>query len=189
MSSQSVLPPTLTANVNSGSSSCSSRPMRGGLTQAFAVRFLLSALTILASSLALAGQRPPVLRGEWVASIGTGQRLRGRWIGQALAGRPGTMQGSWTLTDDVGKTILSGTWSARKTGPRWQGSWSAQDQFGRTLSGAWKADGPNIRGKNLQDLFEQTLKEQISGLWRSRRQQGRWWLGGSSTPVSYNWPT
>lgn len=141
------------------------------------------AMTLFADSHKLVGQEPLTVRGEWVATAGSLQSLRGRWIGQALASDLDVIHGSWALTSEAGKTLLTGTWSARKTGLGWQGTWSARDRFRRTLSGTWKADEPGTRGKSLQQLLEQTLEKQMSGSWRRRGLQGHWWLKGSPQPA------
>jgi len=150
------------------------------------VKIVSLVTTLLLGSPALVGQEPPVLRGEWAATSGSTQTLRGQWIGQALPAQPNAVHGSWTLASGAGRTVLSGTWSARKRGQGWRGTWSARDRYSRTYSGTWKAGETNVRGKSLQGLLEQTLKNQISGSWRSRRLHGQWWLKGTSPPPRNN---
>lgn len=145
-------------------------------------KFLFLALTMLLVPGMASGEDTPILRGDWAATVGSSKTLRGRWIGQALPDEPDVMQGSWTLKDDGGRTLLTGTWTARKKGAGWQGSWSASVKDGRTAAGTWMADEPNARGKTLEELFIRTSKEQISGSWRSGRQEGYWWLKGSVSP-------
>jgi hypothetical protein len=141
------------------------------------IRVLLIFLALALCGRQAAGKEPPILRGEWVATAGPNQILHGRWVGQALPDRPNLVHGSWMLLSDSGNLVLSGTWSARKTGSAWQGTWSAQDEAGRRLSGAWKAELTTSRG-SLGDLLEQTLKTAVSGLWRSGQRSGHWRLRG-----------
>jgi len=143
---------------------------------------LLLILTAILAAAPIPATDPPVLRGEWAATVGSSKTLRGRWIGQALPGQPDVMQGSWTLNGGTGRTVLRGTWTARKKGTGWQGTWAASDQKGRNASGTWNADGLEIKGDSLEGLFVQTSKDWVSGSWRSGRQQGNWWLKGSAPP-------
>jgi len=142
---------------------------------------LLLVLTAILAAAPISATDPPVLHGEWAATVGSSKTLRGRWVGQALPGQPDVMQGSWTLNGGTGRTVLRGTWTARKKGTGWQGTWSASDQKGRNASGTWNADGLEIKGNSLEELFVQTSKDWVSGSWRSGPQQGNWWLKGSAS--------
>ena len=120
----------------------------------------------------------PVLSGRWLATVGDARTMRGKWIGQTLPGQPNEAQGSWTLSNDSGKTVMTGTWSAKKTAGGWQGSWSAEDRAGKHVSGTWKADpNPHLKG-TLQSMLELTSKQEIAGTWRSGGVRGDWWLKG-----------
>lgn len=141
---------------------------------------LLGSLAVFVTILTF-GQDSPVLQGSWVATAGESRTFRGRWTGQALPGQPNALQGSWTLSDDFGKTQATGTWSARRSGRSWTGTWSAQDANRRQVSGTWKTAGEGIEGRNLQQLFERTLAAEVSGSWQSGRLQGYWWLKGSQS--------
>ena len=141
---------------------------------------LLGSLAVFVTILTF-GQDSPVLQGSWVATAGESRTFRGRWIGQALPGQPDVLQGSWTLSDEFGKTQAWGTWSARRRGQTWAGTWSAQDQNRRQVSGTWKAEGGGTGGRNLQQLMERTLSTEVSGSWQSGRLQGYWWLKGSQS--------
>ncbi len=147
------------------------------------MKFYFLVMAVLLTSSIHAGPEHEILRGEWVATAGSTQSLRGRWIGQALPSEPNVMQGSWTLMGGNGEVLLTGTWSARRTALGWQGTWSAQDRYRRRLSGSWKSGETNTGGKSLEKLFERTFERQISGSWRSGRQQGQWWLKGSPPPA------
>jgi hypothetical protein len=130
------------------------------------------------------GEEPQVFRGEWLATAEAGRSLKGRWIGQALPGQPSAMHGSWTLSASGGRTVLRGTWSARKEGRGWSGTWSAEDQNGKKLSGTWLADHEDSQGPNLEDLFRRTLTGRASGSWQARGRRGHWWLKGSLPGVA-----
>ena len=83
---------------------------------------LAVAISLLVAAVA-AGEVPPIRRGEWIVTVDSGQNLRGRWVGQALPEDPNALHGSWLLLSDTGKTVLSGTWSARKAQRGFRGSW------------------------------------------------------------------
>lgn len=133
---------------------------------------------------ALLAQEAPIIRGEWTAAAGPARIYRGKWIGQALPGQPNALHGSWTLSGQTGKAVLSGTWSARKAGRELQGTWSAQDQYGRSVSGTWRSAAPELTGLTLQQMLELSLEGTISGTWRSGRLSGNWWIKGSSATKS-----
>lgn len=125
-------------------------------------------------------QELPTMSGTWTATIGQTRALRGKWVGQALPGEPNRAHGSWTLTGNSGKTVMSGSWAARKTSNGWEGTWSAQDRGGRFARGNWRADLPsNLKG-TLQSMLEHCTKSEIAGTWRGGRKHGSWWLKGRS---------
>jgi hypothetical protein len=136
------------------------------------------ALLLVVGSCALAQEAPRVFRGRWTATVGPTLVLRGTWIGQALPGKPNVVQGSWTLLGEAGQILLDGTWSAQKTRLGWQGTWSARERQGRSLSGTWRADIADLRGKTFEEMLEWTAQKQIAGSWRSGGDQGNWWLKG-----------
>jgi hypothetical protein len=125
-------------------------------------------------------QHPPTIGGTWTATVGQSRTLRGRWVGQSLPDEPNRAHGSWTLTNDAGKTVMSGTWSARKASKGWEGTWSARDRGGRSAGGTWRAAMPGESKASLQSMLERCLKEEIAGTWRSGGRKGSWWLKGRS---------
>lgn len=125
------------------------------------------------------GEEPQVFRGEWLATAEAGRSLKGRWIGQALPGQSNALHGSWTLSAPDGRTVLRGTWWARKDARGWSGTWTAEDQNGRKLSGTWLADREDAQGQNLEDLLKRALSNRVSGSWQTRGRRGHWWLKGS----------
>lgn len=131
---------------------------------------------------ALFAQPSPTLRGEWTATTEPSRVYRGKWIGQALAGQPNAAHGSWTLSGEGGKAILSGTWSARKAGRQLQGTWSAQDQYGRSVAGTWQAETPELSSLSLEQMLQVSLQRVVSGTFRSGRLRGNWWIRAFSAP-------
>ena len=134
---------------------------------------------LILSSCALAQETPPVLVGSWTATAGPNQIFRGTWSGQASLHNPNAALGSWTMLNEAGEVILQGTWSAQKTGRRWQGTWTARPMKGQSLSGTWTADAANFTAESLAEMLKSTATKEVSGSWRSGRHQGNWWLKGS----------
>ena len=118
--------------------------------------------------------------GTWTATVGKSRTLHGRWVGQAIPGDPHSAHGSWTLTGRQGKSVLTGTWSARKTAQGWRGNWSAQASTGPTTGGTWRADLPADPESTLQDFLEKLSQEEIAGTWGSARLAGSWLLTGKA---------
>lgn len=128
-------------------------------------------------------QEPPTFSGQWTATVNKSLTFRGRWIGQAIPGQPEAAHGSWTLTNETGKTILRGTWEAQKSAPAWQGTWRATDEAGRILSGTWKGDLEMTRQATFETMLELTAQKELSGIWRSGSLRGFWWLRGPMRPA------
>ncbi len=138
-------------------------------------RLLLLLCALLSKSVEASPQQLPVFGGKWTATVGQDRTMRGRWIGQMLPGEPNSAHGSWTLTDKSGKTVMRGTWSARKLGDAWQGTWSAQSGAQRSAKGTWKADVAINPKDPLDSMME---LQEASGTWQSGRLGGYWWLQG-----------
>jgi hypothetical protein len=105
--------------------------------------------------------------------------MRGTWLAQVSQGTPNAASGSWSLLNDAGEIVLTGTWSARKTSKSWEGSWAARAKNGRALSGTWSAALADFKGKTMQEMLALTIEKQIGGAWQSGSYQGNWWLEGS----------
>ncbi|MCL5005675.1 MAG: hypothetical protein M1404_04005 [Acidobacteria bacterium] len=140
---------------------------------------LVLALLVCAST--FGGQPLPVLHGTWTATVGPREVLHGTWMGHALPNRPDVGEGSWTLVN-AGRVVLAGTWRAEKTPRRWEGSWTGRTMDGRALAGTWGAYLEEWESKTFRDMLERTLRHEVSGWWQSGRNQGHWWLKGSSSP-------
>ena len=118
------------------------------------------------------------LTGMWTANAGSGPVMRGTWLAQISQGSPNLARGSWSFLNDASEIVLTGTWSARKTGKGWDGSWTAQARNGRALSGSWSAALADFKGKTLKEMLALTMQRQIGGAWQSGGHQGNWWLQG-----------
>jgi hypothetical protein len=140
-------------------------------------------LGVVVHLLIAAGEEPPKRGGEWIATVDSGQSLRGKWVGQTLPEDPNALHGSWLLLSDTGRILLSGTWSARKAQHGFRGSWSAHDQSRRAVSGTWRVTAGSSGVTTLQQLLEQTLAGQVAGAWRSGRRQGQWWVKGTPSRI------
>jgi hypothetical protein len=128
---------------------------------------------------ALGQQASPVLLGSWTATAGPGQIFRGTWSAQVSLHSPNRAIGSWTVVNEAGDVLLEGTWSAQKTGLRWQGTWTARPMKGQSLSGIWTADAASLNVESLSEMLKSTATKEVTGSWRSGRYQGNWWLKGS----------
>ena len=134
---------------------------------------------LILCSCALAQEASPVPGGSWTATAGPDQIFRGTWSGQSSSRNPNAARGSWTLLNDAGEILLEGTWSAQKTGQRWQGTLTARPVNGQTLSGTWTADVANLNGKSVAEMLISTATKEVAGSWGCGRYEGNWWLKGS----------
>jgi hypothetical protein len=123
---------------------------------------------------------PPVIEGTWIATVGP-QTFHGRWVAQALPGRPDEVQGSWSMLNEAGDTVAGGTWSAGRAKRGFQGKWSAKTANGASYNGTFEAHLPDFKGKTLEDMFAETKKRQISGFFRtSSGVRGAWYFKGAA---------
>ena len=128
---------------------------------------------------ALAQQASPVLLGSWTATAGPNQIFRGTWSAQVSLHSPNRAIGSWIVVNEAGDVLLEGTWSAQKTGQRWQGTWTARPMKGQLLSGIWTADAASLSADSLAEMLKGTATKEATGSWRSGRHEGNWSLKGS----------
>jgi hypothetical protein len=136
---------------------------------------------LIVSFSALAQQVSPVLLGSWTASASPNQIFHGTWSAQVSLRSPNRAIGSWTLLNEAGDVLLEGTWTAQKTGQRWQGTWTARPMKGQLLSGSWTADAASLNADSLAEMLKSTATKEVTGSWRSGRYQGNWSLKGSQT--------
>src|ERR1700720_5018218 len=111
---------------------------------------------------ALAQQVSPVLLGSWTATAGPIQIFRGTWSAQVSVRSPNHAIGSWTVVNEAGDVLLEGTWSAQKTGQRWQGTWTARPMKGQLLSGTWTADAASLSVDSLAEMLKSTATKEVS---------------------------
>lgn len=135
---------------------------------------------LLLGSFAQAQEPSSVLVGSWTATAGPNHIFRGTWSAQISPHNPNAAQGSWTLLNEANDVVLEGTWSAQKTGKRWQGTWTARPMKGHSLSGTWTADAANLNVESFEGMLKSTATKEVSGSWQSGRYQGNWWLKGAS---------
>lgn len=136
---------------------------------------------LILCSCAHAQQVSPVLLGSWTATASPNQIFRGTWSAQTSLHNANRAIGSWTLVNDAGDVLLEGTWSAQKTGQRWQGTWTARPMKGQLLSGTWTADAASLNVESLAEMLKSTATKEVTGSWRSGHYQGNWLLKGSQT--------
>ncbi len=137
---------------------------------------------------AFAQEQPPVLQGTWTGTSGPKKVYRGGWSARVLSGTPNVAQGSWVLVNDANKIVLQGIWAAEKSPRGWHGTWSARivpeklsprGSAGKVITGTWQASMKDSSIKSLVEMLLRTLKDDISGSWRSGPHQGNWWLKGT----------
>jgi len=141
--------------------------------------FFALLLSLGATAFAQAQAAPVALRGSWTATAGLSRTFWGTWTAQLSPDKPNAAEGSWTLLNQDGQTLLEGTWAANKTRFGWQGAWAARTMTGQSLSGAWTAEITGSSSKTLKQMLEWTLEKDILGSWHSGRDQGKWRLRGS----------
>ena len=137
------------------------------------------AVGLFSDSRTSAQQKPTVLQGTWTVTAAPTRVFHGAWSAQILPSSPNAARGSWTLFNDANEMVMSGTWSARKTGQDWQGTWTARTAAGQSFSGTWDADLGGFVGKAIKDMLVRTAEKEVGGSWRSGPYQGNWWLKGS----------
>jgi hypothetical protein len=142
----------------------------------FTLRTVL--IVLLFTQCALAQEPGSVLYGSWTATAGPSQIFRGTWSAETSRRNPNEAQGSWTLVNDSGEVVLQGTWSARKTGSRWQGTWRARTTKGQSFSGSWEANLPESTDQTFAALLKRTIEKEVAGSWQSGVYRGNWWLKG-----------
>ena len=142
----------------------------------FTLRGLL--IILLFTQSALAQEPGSILYGSWTATAGPSQIFRGTWSAETSRRNSNEAQGSWTLLNDSGEVVLQGTWSARKTGSRWQGTWKARTTQGQSISGSWESDLPEPTDQTFAALLKRTIEKQVAGFWQSGGNRGNWWLTG-----------
>ncbi|MGE5838732.1 MAG: hypothetical protein ACM34H_02275 [Deltaproteobacteria bacterium] len=120
----------------------------------------------------------------WSATTHTGRILGGTWS-CVIDPTTGAASGTWTLRDGENKILLRGTWSVSKTADEWRGTWRGlvDGQTGQQ-SGTWAASVNLPPDAPLAGMFEQAVRQLVSGTWQSRSQSGTWSI--RSVPIKSN---
>jgi hypothetical protein len=139
---------------------------------------LLAVAALLALAAGAAGAAEPAAHGVWEATNSAKQAFRGFWTADVAVATPNVAVGTWTMTDERGKEVMGGTWSARHEPHGWRGAWSARVAVtNQVVSGTWEADDSTLKGaKTFRDLITRTAVKQIAGVWHMGRAHGNWWL-------------
>jgi hypothetical protein len=143
-----------------------------------------AALVVVAVALTLsagrAGAAPaaPALEGVWTATNAAKQVFRGFWAADVAVATPNVAVGTWSMTDERGKEVMRGTWSARQRPHAWRGAWSARiGGSDQVVSGTWEADTSTLKGaKTFRDMLARTASQQVAGVWHMGHAHGNWWL-------------
>jgi hypothetical protein len=127
---------------------------------------------ILLSSIALAGDDPK-WQGTWAATVVGGGAFAGTW-NAAPGTAPDTVAGAWSLRDQNGAELATGTWAAGKQGKLWSGTWQARRPDGQVYNGTWRTQVDLPTGSHFSDLFARAINEAVSGSWRMGNYAGAW---------------
>ena len=146
---------------------------------------LFLALVVPARAEQAAGQRRV---NSWAARSTSGQTFGGTFTATEDA-KTGAVSGSWTLLDPQGRSLASGGWSAAKSPTGWTGNWRAV-ATGRAgeYAGTWRANVTLKPGAGFAQLFEQAVKQAVSGTWQSGGRAGSWSISVSSPPAASSSP-
>jgi hypothetical protein len=99
----------------------------------------------------------PQWQGTWAATVSSGATFAG-----------------WSLRDQHGAELATGTWAAGKEGKVWKGSWQARRASGETYDGTWQGQSELPLNSRLPALFESAIAKAISGTWRMANYAGAW---------------
>lgn len=114
-------------------------------------------------------------QGTWSAVIGTGGGtvFAGTWNASPGQSRD-TVGGAWSLRDQNGAELATGTWAAGKEGKLWKGTWQARRPSGQVYDGTWRAQAALSGAAPFTELFQAALSQAISGSWRMGGLGGAW---------------
>ena|SRR5579862_2916880 len=124
------------------------------------------------SSFSLAGGQP-TWQGTWAATEGSRGAFAGTW--NAVPGEaPDTVAGNWSLRDQNGAELATGTWAAGKEGKVWKGTWQARRPSGQVYDGVWRVQVDLPATSHFARLFEAAIAKAISGSWGIGSLGGAW---------------
>jgi hypothetical protein len=114
-------------------------------------------------------------QGTWAATVGTGTSaaFTGTWDA-APGTTPNAIAGTWSLRDQNGTELATGTWAAAKEGKVWKGTWQVRRASGQIYDGSWRAQVELSASSRFADLFEAAIGKAVSGSWRTGNTAGAW---------------
>jgi hypothetical protein len=139
----------------------------------------VAAVALLAGSASGAAPAPAAsFKGVWIATNAAKQAFRGFWTAEVAVATPNVALGTWSMTDERGKELMRGTWTARQMPHGWRGAWSARiGGSNQVVSGTWEADDSTLKGaRTFRDMLARTAEKQIAGVWHMGHAHGDWWL-------------
>lgn len=128
---------------------------------------------LLSSFLPARAADQPKWQGTWAANAGSGSAFAGTW-NAAPGDAPDTVGGAWSLRDQNGVEVATGTWAAGKDGKVWKGTWQARRTSGQVYNGAWRAQIELPVASPLPALLEAAISNAVSGSWRMGNYSGPW---------------
>ena len=103
-------------------------------------------------------------QGTWAATVG-GTTFAGTW--NAVPGQvPDTVTGIWSVRDQNGAELATGTWAAGRQDSGWKGTWQARRRSGQVDNGTWQTPVRLSMKLHLSDLFEAAMAQAVSGSWQ-----------------------
>lgn len=96
----------------------------------------------------------------------------GTW--SAVPAAADTVTGNWSLRDQNGTELATGTWAAGKEGKVWKGTWQARRPSGQVYDGTWRAQIELPAASHFSDLFDAAVAQAVSGSWRMGNYAGAW---------------
>ena len=140
-----------------------------------AMKHFASTVILLAGlSLAVSAEQPK-WQGSWAASVGNGgaTAFTGTW-NAAPGPASDTVAGNWSLQDQKGAEVATGTWAAAKEGKVWKGTWQARGSSGQVYAGTWNAQVELPATSQFAELFEAAIAKALSGSWGMANHTGAW---------------
>lgn len=123
----------------------------------------------------------------WAARSSSGQTFGGTFT--ATEDAKTGVTGSWTLLDAQGRPLATGAWSAAKSPSGWNGNWRAVAKGrAREYAGTWRASVTLKPGAGFAALFEQAVKQAVSGTWQSGGRSGSWSIRVTAPPAASSLP-
>ena len=139
------------------------------------MRHLARTMILLASLSLPVDAQQTKWQGTWAASVGTAgtTAFAGTW--DAVPGAvQDTANGTWSLRDQNGAELASGTWAAGKEGNVWKGTWQARRASGQIYNGTWRTQVELPTKSQFSEMFEAAITKAVSGTWGMGSYIGAW---------------